>query len=529
MKKLFQILAIAATLVACSKDETVPEFGTYALTGYATVETKTDFGTPVTDGQTTTIPFEWSAGDKMWNGLSTSDPLETGGSSATFVFSTEPAGAVYYNMTGASATAALILADQDASKTLGQNGDFGYATVQDGSFALNHATSYIWFKIEGAPSGAVLKSISIDAKGTIISGAAGWMNDELMPSLDGSDKVTLAVNKDVEEIGSEAAELVMVVIPAEIGEASVKYELDVDGTVKYYDQDLGSKTLMAGTTYKVSFNFADAQGYELRTLTFEDEDPGSPYWEYLIDDQQYGGTLLYANGYYEWLDENTQLYHYLPAGIYWTGGHAISNYVAMGYSNEDRNIHIAKWYGEDYVTQWAGNDAMLGWFNVQLTVPSAGGHSGSNFAVHYGYQDYFNYGMFELSELSFYDGEPRVIDHMYVMNTNYALNQLMYGVGSEAGNSFGGAYAGPTEDSWFKVTAYGYASASDDEPSAEVDFYLLKGTTPVLEWTKWDLTSLGKVEKVVFNLFGSDDMGGSYGFTIPAYFAYDDVAVRFED
>jgi hypothetical protein len=39
---------------------------------------------------------------------------------------------------------------------------------------------------------------------------------------------------------------------------------------------------------------------------------------------------------------------------------------------------------------------------------------------------------------------------------------------------------------------------------------------------------LGAVAKVRFNFHYSDEMGGRYGFTIPGYFAYDDVAVRFD-
>ena len=48
----------------------------------------------------------------------------------------------------------------------------------------------------------------------------------------------------------------------------------------------------------------------------------------------------------------------------------------------------------------------------------------------------------------------------------------------------------------------------------------------MMDWTKWDLSGLGKVLKVTFNVTGSSDNG--YGFSQPAYFAYDDVAVRFE-
>ncbi|MBO7290970.1 MAG: DUF4465 domain-containing protein, partial [Bacteroidaceae bacterium] len=49
----------------------------------------------------------------------------------------------------------------------------------------------------------------------------------------------------------------------------------------------------------------------------------------------------------------------------------------------------------------------------------------------------------------------------------------------------------------------------------------------VTTWEKFDLSLLGAVVRIEFNLGASDDMSGSYGLNCPAYFAYDDVAVRF--
>ena len=294
-----------------------------------------------------------------------------------------------------------------------------------------------------------------------------------------------------------------------------------------------------------------AQDYELRVLTFEDEDAQfSEYtldyaddwagrtittWSDLIDDPQYGGPLTYADymsAEYHWYDEgNTELAHTFPdnyAYCFWGGGHAISNYWGAGWSDEDRDTHIAKYYGEDYVAENAGNDAMLGWFNLQMMVPVQP-HSGDNFAVHYGYKDFFTY-IENLPELRFEDGEMHVIDHMYVTNTNYTLNQLYNGVKSEAGNSFGGNWEGLTEDAWLKIVAYGFDDVDADayaEPISEVEFYLVQGENVVTDWQKWDLSALGEVAKVRFNFLYSDEMGGKYGFTIPGYFAYDDVAVRF--
>ena len=294
-----------------------------------------------------------------------------------------------------------------------------------------------------------------------------------------------------------------------------------------------------------------AQDYELRVLTFEDKDAQfSEYtldyaddwagrtitkWSDLIDDPQYGGPLTYADymsAEYHWYDEgNTEMAHTFPdnyAYCFWGGGHAISNYWGAGWSDEDRDKHIAKFYGEDYVKANAGNDAALGWFNVQWMVPVQP-HSGNNFAVHYGYKDFFTY-IENLPEISFEDGKKRVIDHMYVINTNYTLNQLYNGVKSEAGNSFGGNWDGLTDNAWLKIVAYSFDDVDADAyatPKDSVEFYLVKGKNVVTDWQKWDLSSLGEVAKVRFNFRYSDEMGGKYGFTIPGYFAYDDVAVRF--
>jgi hypothetical protein len=105
------------------------------------------------------------------------------------------------------------------------------------------------------------------------------------------------------------------------------------------------------------------------------------------------------------------------------------------------------------------------------------------------------------------------------------------GVKSEAGNSFGGNWTGLNENAWLKIVAQGFDDVDADasaEPVSEVEFYLVQGEDVVLDWQKWDLSELGAVAKVRFNFAYSEEMGGKYGFTIPGYFAYDDVAVRFE-
>lgn len=287
-------------------------------------------------------------------------------------------------------------------------------------------------------------------------------------------------------------------------------------------------SLLLVLTMLLAFVPASAQAvdetpYDLRVLTFEDADykgganfAGGSDWTSLIDDPQYGGPLLYGSSgagvtteseAYKWTDENnTMLSHVFPfnynAYCYWGGGHAISNYGT-------------------------GDIADYGGFETQLTVYKKGvsgltrtgaGHNGSdNFAVHYGYIDGSQYNKTEvLPAFSFTDGVERVVDHMYITNTTYALNCYIDGNGLTAKIGDG---------DWVKVVAIGYDA--NGKKTGETDIHLCNGPDNiVMDWTKWDLSVLGKVHKVAFNVTGSSDNG--YGFSQPAYFAYDDVAVRFE-
>lgn len=360
-------------------------------------------------------------------------------------------------------------------------------------------------------------------------------------------KVVINVENDnkVSELNIDAPTLTVELASGEYGTVTAK---TATNTLIIKEGVKIDKLIVVGGSVQVEDEKSITSKTELRVLTFEDADAKfSSYsldyagvdittWSDLIDDPQYGGPLTYGdyqNTMYYWYDEgNTELTHTFPdnyAYCFWGGGHAISNYWGEGWSDEDRNTHIAKYYGEDYVAENEGNDSMLGWFNIQWMVPVPA-HSGENFAVHYGYKDDYAY-IENLPEISFGDDVARVIDHMYVCNTNYTLNQLYNGVKSEAGNSFGGNWSGLTEDAWLKIVAQGFNDVEADayaEPISEVEFYLVQGENVVTDWQKWDLSELGAVKKVRFNFLYSSEMGGKYGFTIPGYFAYDDIAVWFE-
>lgn len=247
----------------------------------------------------------------------------------------------------------------------------------------------------------------------------------------------------------------------------------------------------------------DYKSYELRILTFEDgdyrgkESNAASYWsDFIPTDTQYGN----GNGHHAWYDEGNTFLSFTPsetAMFPGYGGHALSSYVGSDLSQGD--------YMHD-----------LQAYNVE------GGANGSeNFCVHFGYIDESEYGMQnEMVYFEFGDGEARVIDHMFVTNTTYVFNLLTNGDGWQVPTGAG-------EESWYKIVAYGYNE--NGEKCGEAEFVLWnEGRKGVQEWTKWDLSSLGKVVRVAFNLVGSDDLYGDYGLGVAGYFAYDDVAVRFD-
>lgn len=270
---------------------------------------------------------------------------------------------------------------------------------------------------------------------------------------------------------------------------------------------------------------------ELRTLTFEDANAQfTPYeleyfnnkqittWSDLIAEDQYGDYILgYGtwmgeciptdDSHYSWYDENnTFLAHDFPLNYdsycFAGGGHAISNYVSSDYAEHGNYMYQLTAYDKD----------------ANGLVTSGGGHNGSdNFAVHYGYYDGSSWNQTtedDLPAIYFKDGEARVIDHLYVCLTTYEYYCLYEGNGLTAPMG---------EGDYVILEAIGH---KEDGTTSKISIRVADYHDGVIDdWTKWDLTALGEVVKVNFNIIGTNDNG--YGFSQPAYFAYDDVAVQF--
>ena len=566
MKKVLLLISTVALVSSCAMNEE-PEFApaseTYEFIGYNGVQTRTQFGEPTG----TEIPFLWSEGDYIWIGSNQSEPIAENCEEAKFSFtgSLSIVGdyyPVFYNLTGEHKNA-KVLAEQSAANNLGENGDFGFAKADEYRvFMLEHRTAYLWFNTT-TPDAEMPKLTSITVTAADDIALAGksvfdYENEVWSTVTEGTNEVVLSFGEGVElQSANEDIFATMVTLPATIAntDLTIKYTFD-DGST-YTEVKTPTVNLEIGQTLRISTDIEKADlvkepSYELRILTFEDDENKKfesfvleyegleeGYWEIntwsdLIDTKQQDGDKLYAlawyNGdqaLYRWWDQNhTDLSHAFYDNGWATfagGGHAISDYTEPEYHGDYLRPYLEKYYDNpsDY---W-------GWQYLQLMTP-IGAHSGKNFAVHYGYKDFMS--MVEvLPSLEFAETGPHIIDHMYVTCTNYMLNQTIEGVSREdtdSGDQFGGNWDGldKYDDAWLKIVARGYASKDDTEPCSSSEFYLVNGKDVVLDWRKWDLTELGMVEKVEFDFAYSEEMGGIYGFTIPAYFAYDDVAVRFE-
>lgn len=247
---------------------------------------------------------------------------------------------------------------------------------------------------------------------------------------------------------------------------------------------------------------------EIRVLTFEDGDYVGPikmanYWSSKIDEPQYGGPILYGDGC-RWEDEyNTYLCGLVTpydadtwSGGFSGGGIAISNYGGGNLKEAGYKVQL-----ERYVPGLE-NEVRMG----------VGNNASDNFAVVYDGGAWGN----NPPALTMKDGEPRVILSAFITNTSYTLNSLVNGDG----------YNPPmAKDGFFKIVATGYVG---EEETGTAEFFLARGELNfVTTWTKWDLSGLGAVDKVVFSLVGSKDQYGTYGLNTPAYFAIDDISVRY--
>ena len=234
------------------------------------------------------------------------------------------------------------------------------------------------------------------------------------------------------------------------------------------------------------------------TITFEGED-----WAKWVacnyNPGKYSTTQLGSPDDYAWVDETTQLTTGRPTGF--MGGWGYPWFVSSYNSNSLDQSKYGGYLYDLYVYNPDGEeDSMAG-----------GGNNGSdNFLTTFGYLDFdYPYGDGR-PILEFADKKPRTIRSLYVNSTCYFYSVAM------SGNGLSPAL---TKD----VTYYATGYDADDKEIKTITMTFATPEAVTKEWTKWDLSELGEIVSLRLNQAGGADNG--YGYSLPAYYAVDDITV----
>ncbi|MCC7183338.1 MAG: DUF4465 domain-containing protein [Rhodocyclaceae bacterium] len=165
---------------------------------------------------------------------------------------------------------------------------------------------------------------------------------------------------------------------------------------------------------------------------------------------------------------------------------------------------------------WSGwvysnhTDTSSAGFDNQYSAFAGSGHGGSaNYAVAF-------VGPSDITLTA-----PTTVGGAYFTNTTYAALSMRDGDGFA--KKFGGASG--NDPDYFKLTISGFDGAQD---KGQVDFFLADFRFDdhgqdyiVKDWTFVDLSALGQVSRLSFQLTSSDS--GPWGMNTPAYFAMDNL------
>ncbi len=211
---------------------------------------------------------------------------------------------------------------------------------------------------------------------------------------------------------------------------------------------------------------------------------------------------------YVWEDQTTSLssrpkFTTSEWGSYYGGGCTVSNYGSGNLADKGS-------YAYDlYVYNSEAMDARTG----------CGADGSDNFLVFYGNLETLAavVGVDCRPEIYFRDGKARIIEQCMVNTTTYFVNVVEYG------NEFSPALTEDDDDIVISATGFD----AEGRQTATAEFTLATYGSTVKQWTPWDLTSLGEVVRVSFNILGghTDD----YGMTSPKYFALDNISLKWQE
>ncbi len=234
------------------------------------------------------------------------------------------------------------------------------------------------------------------------------------------------------------------------------------------------------------------------TISFEGED-WSKWVAANYNPGKYSTTQMGNTDNYLWVDAASQLTTGRPTGF--MGGWGYPWFVS---SYNSKSLEQSKYGGykyDLYVYNPTGEEDST----------TGGGCNGSdNFLTTFGYMDLeHSYGDGR-PILKFADGKARTIQSLYVNSTCYFYSVAM------AGNEL-------SPQLTKNVTYYATGYDADDKEIKTITMTFATPEAVTKTWTKWDLSELGPIVSLRLNQAGGADNG--YGYSLPAYYALDDITV----
>ncbi len=193
---------------------------------------------------------------------------------------------------------------------------------------------------------------------------------------------------------------------------------------------------------------------------------------------------------------------------FWNGADQSGGFNSgLAFFSNNYNPEWFSWVGWSYSN--ISDNTTPGWLNQYSAITGAGVHEG-NYAVSY---------LSGSSVIKFETESAHEVKGFFITNSTYA--SLLLQEGDEYSKKFGGETG--NDPDWFKLSILGMI---DGIASDTVEFYLadyrFEDNTQnyIIQTWQWvELSSLGKVDSLIFSLSSSDV--GEYGMNTPAYFCLD--------
>lgn len=276
-----------------------------------------------------------------------------------------------------------------------------------------------------------------------------------------------------------------------------------------------SKAFEAGSIYTRTVQLREIEPYTTAVLDFEGVEA-----KYLAGQTSYGANLYNAekdNVKYE--GDQFVAYHDAATDLVF----GINDY----YDQWVTQTTYKSFYGGGMaISQW--NDMAAADYTNQCSVyckdadTGKGGFGGSStFAIAYGYDDGSPYSTDTRSSIAFAaEGREDMIVSLYVCNTTYVYKAVTEGSSLSEPLTY-------DNKGWFRVTFTGIDASGSETGRVEhylADFRTAGSAGAVEGWNKVDLSTLGRVHKVMIDFEGSDV--GDYGLNTPTYCAIDNIEVN---